>query len=139
MPNQTGSQAYEQGASMQALLDAGASIHGKTHMDEIAWSLQGENFHYGTPINPACPDRIPGGSSSGSVVSLPPWLPPPPPSSFPRGGLALEFGAMLGCRQTFLYKWLIWNASQDVPARTVGYLKPGELTCLRASLGLTLV
>ena len=24
---------------------------GKTHMDELAWSLQGENYHYGTPRN----------------------------------------------------------------------------------------
>lgn len=38
-------------------------------MDELAFSLNGENVHYGTPRNPACPDRIPGGSSSGSAVS----------------------------------------------------------------------
>lgn len=33
-----------------------------------AYSLGGENMHYGTPVNPACPDRVPGGSSSGSAV-----------------------------------------------------------------------
>ena len=38
-------------------------------MDELAYSLNGENMHYGTPTNPACPDRIPGGSSSGSAVA----------------------------------------------------------------------
>ena len=54
---------------MQAALDAGATLVGKTHMDECAFSLHGINVHYGTPRNPACPDRIPGGSSSGSVVS----------------------------------------------------------------------
>ena len=75
VPDQMRGQALGCDATMQALLDAGASIHGKTHMDEIAWSLQGENFHYGTPINPACPDRIPGGSSSGSVVSPPALVP----------------------------------------------------------------
>ena len=53
----------------QALLDAGAMLVGTTHMDELAYSLNGENVHYGTPRNPACPDRIPGGSSSGSAVS----------------------------------------------------------------------
>ncbi len=53
--------------AVQALLDAGASLVGKTVMDELAFSLSGENIHYGTPINPACPDRIPGGSSSGSA------------------------------------------------------------------------
>ncbi|EFJ51250.1 hypothetical protein VOLCADRAFT_87871 [Volvox carteri f. nagariensis] len=50
-----------------ALLDAGATLRGKTHMDELAYSLNGENIHYGTPINPAAPGRIPGGSSSGSA------------------------------------------------------------------------
>ena len=49
------------------LLDAGATLVGKTIMDELAFSLNGENIHYGTPINPAAPDRIPGGSSSGSA------------------------------------------------------------------------
>ena len=27
----------------------------------MAYSLNGENVHYGTPINPKAPDRIPGG------------------------------------------------------------------------------
>ncbi|KIY93225.1 amidase [Monoraphidium neglectum] len=54
--------------AVQALLDAGALIVGKTHMDELAYSLNGENFHYGTPVNAAAPGRIPGGSSSGSAV-----------------------------------------------------------------------
>jgi amidase len=53
--------------AVQRLLDAGASIRGKTHMDELAYSLNGENAHYGTPRNPAAPGRIPGGSSSGSA------------------------------------------------------------------------
>jgi len=39
-------------------------------MDELAYSLNGENAHYGTPINVAAPGRIPGGSSSGSAVGL---------------------------------------------------------------------
>ena len=36
---------------VKIVLDAGATFVGKTHMDELAWSLQGENFHYGTPVN----------------------------------------------------------------------------------------
>ncbi|WP_029554882.1 amidase [Xanthobacter sp. 91] len=51
------------------LLGAGARLVGKTHTDEMAWSLNGENHHYGTPINPAAPERIPGGSSSGSAAA----------------------------------------------------------------------
>ena len=49
------------------LLDAGARLTGITHTDELAYSLNGENAHYGTPVNPAAPGRIPGGSSSGSA------------------------------------------------------------------------
>ncbi|WP_295843703.1 amidase [Tardiphaga sp.] len=49
------------------LLAAGGTFVGKTHTDELAWSLNGENAHYGTPTNPAAPGRIPGGSSSGSA------------------------------------------------------------------------
>jgi amidase len=52
------------------LLAAGAAMVGKTITDELAFSLEGVNAHYGTPRNPACPDRIPGGSSSGSAVAV---------------------------------------------------------------------
>ena len=53
--------------AVQMLLDAGATLVGKTLTDELAFSMSGENIHYGTPLNPAAPDRIPGGSSSGSA------------------------------------------------------------------------
>ena len=42
---------------MRLLLAAGATLLGKTQMDEMAWALQGENEHYGTPTNPAAPGR----------------------------------------------------------------------------------
>jgi len=50
------------------LLDAGALIAGKTLCDELAFSLMGRNIHYGTPLNTHAPDRLPGGSSSGSAA-----------------------------------------------------------------------
>jgi amidase len=50
------------------LLEAGARLVGKTQTDEHAWSLTGQNAHYGTPYNSAAPNRIPGGSSSGSAA-----------------------------------------------------------------------
>ncbi|KAK8947474.1 Amidase 1 [Platanthera zijinensis] len=53
-----------------ALLEAGATCVGKTIMDEMAYSINGENKHYGTPINVCAPDRVPGGSSSGSAVAV---------------------------------------------------------------------
>ncbi|HET7715002.1 MAG TPA: amidase family protein, partial [Bauldia sp.] len=52
------------------LLAAGAEMVGKTHTDELAYSLTGENVHYGTPSNPRAADRIPGGSSNGSAVAV---------------------------------------------------------------------
>ncbi len=55
---------------VQCLIDAGADLVGRTVTDELTYSLTGENVHYGTPINPRCPDRVPGGSSSGSVTSV---------------------------------------------------------------------
>ena len=43
---------------------------GKTITDELAFSLIGENHFYGTPLNPRAPERVPGGSSSGSASAV---------------------------------------------------------------------
>ncbi|MCB1975264.1 MAG: amidase, partial [Burkholderiaceae bacterium] len=56
---------------------AGASVVGRTHMVEFAFSGVGTNPHYGTPVAfdartgalPG-PARVPGGSSSGAAVSV---------------------------------------------------------------------
>jgi len=56
--------------AVQNLLDAGAHMIGKTITDELAFSLNGQNFHYGTPRNAVTPDRIPGGSSCGSASAV---------------------------------------------------------------------
>jgi amidase len=55
---------------VRQLLDAGADVVGKTQTDELTYSLQGENAHYGTPVNVNAPGRIPGGSSSGSAAAV---------------------------------------------------------------------
>jgi amidase len=55
---------------VQALVAGGASVIGKTITDELAYSLSGTNVHYGTPVNPAAPGRIPGGSSAGSASAV---------------------------------------------------------------------
>lgn len=52
------------------LLHAGARCLGKNICDDFAFSLYGKNFFYGTPLNPKAPDRIPGGSSSGSASAV---------------------------------------------------------------------
>jgi amidase len=55
---------------VEQLLAAGAQCVGKTVTDEVAFSLLGVNHFYGTPLNPAAPDRVPGGSSSGSASAV---------------------------------------------------------------------
>src|SRR4029077_4269094 len=55
---------------VEQLLAAGAHCVGKTVTDELAFSLIGENHFYGTPLNPAAPGRVPGGSSSGSASAV---------------------------------------------------------------------
>jgi amidase len=56
--------------AVQTLLDAGASVAGKTITDEVSLGILGENAHDGTPLNPAAPGRVPGGSSSGSASAV---------------------------------------------------------------------
>ncbi len=52
------------------LLAAGARLMGKTLTDELAYSLHGDNLHYGTPINVRAPNCVTGGSSSGSAAAV---------------------------------------------------------------------
>jgi len=54
---------------VQKILDAGATIIGKTVCDEYFYSVSGNNAHYGTPVNVRAPGRLPGGSSSGSAAA----------------------------------------------------------------------
>lgn len=55
---------------VEQLLSQGARCVGKTVTDELAFSLIGQNYFYGTPVNPKAPDRVPGGSSSGSASAV---------------------------------------------------------------------
>ena len=54
---------------VQKILDAGATITGKTICDEFFYSITGINAHYGMPINMRAPSRVPGGSSAGSAAA----------------------------------------------------------------------
>jgi amidase len=56
--------------AVQRLLDAGASLIGKTITDEVSLGILGENPFDGTPLNPKAPERVPGGSSSGSASAV---------------------------------------------------------------------
>ena len=74
-PTRCGSRAFEAAAPaqrnatvVQSLLDAGWQVIGKTVLHELAFGVTGINDWAGTPINPQAPERIVGGSSSGSAV-----------------------------------------------------------------------
>lgn len=56
--------------AVSTLLDAGATLIGKTITDEVSLGILGENAFDGTPLNPRAPDRVPGGSSSGSASAV---------------------------------------------------------------------
>ncbi len=56
--------------AVQTLLDAGATLIGKTITDEVSLGILGENAFDGTPLNTSAPDRVPGGSSSGSAAAV---------------------------------------------------------------------
>ncbi|GAE37044.1 amidase [Halalkalibacter akibai] len=62
--------AEQHATAIKKLLSAGAALQGTTITDELMYSLNGENVHYGTPVNPQAKGHIPGGSSSGSAVAV---------------------------------------------------------------------
>lgn len=61
---------HETAPTVQRLLDAGARFVGKVITDELAFSMNGKNAHFGAPRNGAAPDRITGGSSCGSASAV---------------------------------------------------------------------
>src|SRR6202000_1279919 len=56
--------------AVQRLLDAGATLIGKTITDEVSLGILGENPFDGAARNPRASGRVPGGSSSGSAVAV---------------------------------------------------------------------
>ncbi len=62
--------ATDDAFAVKQLREAGAIILGKANMSTWAFSYDGVSEAYGQVINPYAPDRTPGGSSSGSGVSV---------------------------------------------------------------------
>jgi amidase len=56
--------------AVKVMLAQGATLVGKTMTDELAFSLDGVNVHYGSACNPAYPSCITGGSSAGSAAAV---------------------------------------------------------------------
>jgi len=57
-------------ACLAGVREAGARLLGKSNLHELCFGVSGVNPHYGTPVNPLDPRRVPGGSSSGSAVAV---------------------------------------------------------------------
>src|SRR5262245_24592389 len=67
---ETATPAVADAACLAGIRAAGAAIVGKTNQTELCLSPTGINKAFGTPVNPLAPDRVPGGSSSGSAVAV---------------------------------------------------------------------
>ncbi|NER82043.1 MAG: allophanate hydrolase [Leptolyngbya sp. SIO1D8] len=63
-------QAEHTNPAIAKLLAAGAILIGKTNLDQFATGLVGVRTGYDVPHNPFVKDYIPGGSSSGSAISV---------------------------------------------------------------------
>ena len=75
MPTSAACPAYARMATHSApaverLVAAGAIITGKTNLDQFATGLVGVRTPHPIPRNACAPDRVPGGSSSGSAVAV---------------------------------------------------------------------
>ena len=62
--------AQADGTAVKKLIDAGAVCLGKLNLHECAFGFTGENRNFGDSRNPWDPERIAGGSSSGSAVAV---------------------------------------------------------------------
>jgi amidase len=62
--------AEEDAAAVATLTRAGAALAGKGQCAELAFSLSGDNVHFGMPRNSPAPDRDPGGSTSGPASAV---------------------------------------------------------------------
>ncbi len=77
LPTTAGSRVFGTGLTskkdallVRALRRAGAVVVGKAHLHEFAFGVTNENAHFGPARNPWDPDRVSGGSSGGSAVSV---------------------------------------------------------------------
>ena len=62
--------AQQTASAVNKLMNEGCSFTGFTHTDELAYSLEGNNIHYGAAQNPKLKGHASGGSSMGSAAAV---------------------------------------------------------------------
>ncbi|MBQ4832910.1 amidase [Pseudoalteromonas sp. MMG010] len=62
--------AIKNADAINKLMEAGSCFISFTHTDELAYSLEGNNIHYGAAENPHFPGHACGGSSMGSAAAV---------------------------------------------------------------------
>ena len=62
--------ATEDAWIVKRLIDAGATVTGKTHLHQLAYGITGENEEYGDSLQPRDRRLLTGGSSSGACASV---------------------------------------------------------------------
>jgi aspartyl-tRNA(Asn)/glutamyl-tRNA(Gln) amidotransferase subunit A len=62
--------ASDDASAIMRLREAGGVILGKANLHELAFGATSANEAFGAVVNPAAPDRIPGGSSGGSGAAV---------------------------------------------------------------------
>jgi amidase len=121
--------------AVQRLLDAGASLVGKTVTDEVSLGILGENPFDGTPRNPRAPGRVPGGSSSGSAVAVAAGLSDTALGTDTGGSVRVpsSFCGLYGIRPTHGRLDLTGMMSQAPTSDTTGWLAGDAATFARVS------
>jgi amidase len=122
--------------AVQRLLDAGASLIGKTITDEVSLGILGENPFDGTARNPRAPGRVPGGSSSGSAVAVAAGLCDTALGTDTGGSVRVpaSFCGLYGIRPTHGRLCLTGMMSQAPTSDTTGWFARDAETFVRVSM-----
>ncbi|MCZ6675560.1 MAG: amidase [Verrucomicrobia bacterium] len=94
-------------ALAQAFDQAGGVFAGKTHLVEFAYGMEGSNSHFGDGVHPQFPERVSGGSSSGSVWAVASGLVPLASGSDTGGSVRVPaaYNGLYGLRVTPDHPW----------------------------------
>jgi len=121
--------------AVQTLLDAGATLIGKTVTDEVSLGILGENPFDGTPVNPRAPGHVPGGSSSGSAAAVAAGLCDTALGTDTGGSVRVpaSFGGLYGIRPTHGRLDLSGMMRQAPSSDTTGWFARDAMTFARVS------